>query len=81
MIFCAGIEKVGDGKITNLIPAIIDAIEGKTGTLVIGIDGSRDSAKSNTFARIISSMINNQFILSMQIAATATNLLDSGFVL
>jgi hypothetical protein len=40
--FCAGIEKVGNGKITNLIPAIIDAIEGKTGTLVIGIDGSRD---------------------------------------
>ena len=77
--FCAGLEKIGNGKITDLIPAIIDAIEGKTGTLVIGIDGSRDSAKSNSIARIIGSMINSEFILSLQIAATATNLLDSGF--
>lgn len=77
--FCAGLEKIGDGKITNIIPAIIDAIEGRTPPLIIGIDGSRDSAKSNSIARILSSMINSQFVLSLQIAATATNLLDSGF--
>ena len=76
--FCDGLERIADGRLTNLIPAIVDAIENDK-SLAIGIDGSRDSAKSNFAARIISSMINSEFVLSLQIAATAANLLDSGF--